>query len=201
VVNADAPAFAEMMEQVQSWYPPEITYAQMNLLDSHDTARFLSIARGDKTALKLAWLAMMTYPGAPTIYYGDEVGMEGGRDPDCRRGMLWDPTKWDHDLFDTAKRYIALRKKYHALRRPGGYAPLHAQGMVYCFARQLEGETIIVALNAGDKPATLDLNVGALLADGVVLKHEWNHQARMVADGRVGQIEIPARDGVVWGNL
>lgn len=198
VVNADAPAFAEMLEQVQSWYPPEITYAQMNLLDSHDTARFLSIAKGDKTALKLAWLAMLTYPGAPTIYYGDEIGMEGGRDPDCRRGMIWDAARWDHGLFDTAKGYIALRKKYRALRRPGGYARLYAQGMVYVFARQLAGETVIVALNASDKPVALDLNVGALLKDSAVLQQEWDPPARIVVSNGVGQIEIPPREGRVW---
>ncbi len=198
VVNADAAAFAEMLEQVQSWYPPEITYAQMNLLDSHDTARFLSIAKGDKSALKLGWLAMMTYPGAPTIYYGDEIGMEGGRDPDCRRGMIWDTARWDRDLFETAKKYIALRKKLRALRRPGGYARLAAQGMVYSFARQLEGETVIVALNAGEKAALLDLTVGALLPDGTQFTDELGGGVRMVEQGKLAEVTVPAREGIVW---
>lgn len=198
VVNTDAKHFADALEQVQTWYHPEITYAQMNLLDSHDTARFLSIARGDKTALKLAWLALFTYPGAPAIYYGDEIGMEGGMDPDCRRGMVWDRTKWDMDLFRTLQKYIALRKKYLALRRPGGYARLHAHGMVYAFARQLEGETVIVAMNAGDKPATLDLNVGALLKDGTRVWHEWTRESQHIEQGILRDVEIPARDGAVW---
>ena len=199
IVNADAAAFAEMLEQVQTWYPPEITYAQMNLLDSHDTARFISVAKGDTTALKLAWLAMFTYPGTPTIYYGDEIGMEGGMPvEEARRGMIWDKAKWDLDLFETAKKYIALRKKYRALRRPGGYARLYAQGMVYSFARQLEGETVIVAMNASDKPVTLDLNVGAILKEGVHLNREWERHTRTVQHGQVSEIEIPARDGVVW---
>lgn len=199
VVNADAHIFAETLEQVQTWYPPEITYAQMNLVDSHDTARFLSIAKGDKTALKLAWLAMMTYPGAPTIYYGDEIGMDGGMPvEEARRGMIWDRSKWDMDLFETAKKYVALRKKYRVLRRPGGYARLHAQGMVYAFARQLEGETVIVVLNAGDKPATLDLNVGTILKDGIRAMEEWGGTARTVESGKLSGLEIPARDGGVW---
>lgn len=201
IVNADAAQFADMLEQVQTWYPPEITYAQMNLIDSHDTARFVSIAKGDKTALKLAWLAMFTYPGTPTMYYGDEIGMEGGMPvEEARRGMIWDTSKWDMDLFNTAKKYIALRKKYRVLRRPGGYARLHTQGMVYAFARQLEGETIVVALNAGDKPATLDLNVGALLQESTRLKKEWGEETKVVEQGKLSQIEIPARDGVVWSN-
>lgn len=198
VVNADARHFADMLEQVQTWYSPEITYAQMNLLDSHDTARFLSIAKGDKTALKLAWFAMFTYPGAPTIYYGDEVGMLGGKDPDCRRGMLWDQADWDHDLFNTAKKYTALRKKYRVLRRPGAYARLHAQGMVYVFARQLENETLIVAMNAGDKPAILNLDVSEILPEGAQLAQEWGEDKKIVAQGHLNAIEIPARDGVVW---
>jgi neopullulanase len=198
ITNLDAHALAEALEQVQSWYPSDITYAQMNLLDSHDTARFITIAKGDRAALKLAWLAMMTYPGAPTIYYGDEIGMEGGKDPDCRRGMVWDVTRWDHDLLDTARRYIALRKKYRVLRRPGGYARLYAQGMVYVFARLLEGEIVIVALNAGDKPATLELNVGGILKDGAVIQSEWQHAPRVVEQGHLTGLEVPARDGAVW---
>lgn len=198
VVNADAVAFADALEQIQAWYSSEITYAQMNLLDSHDTARLLSIAKGDKSALKLAWLAMMTYPGAPTIYYGDEIGMEGAKDPDCRRGMMWDTAKWDADLLDTAKRYIALRKKYRALRRPAPYARLYAQGSVYSFARQLEGETIIVALNAGDKAVTVDLEVGGLLQDGIRLRQEWHDTTCAVENGMLHSITAPARDGVVY---
>ena len=197
VINANASDFCAMLEQVQTWYAPEITYAQMNLLDSHDTARFLSIASGDKTALKLGWLAMFTYPGAPTIYYGDEIGMQGGKDPDCRRGMIWDKTHWDKDLFETAKKYIALRKKYIALRRPGGYARLHAHGMVYIFARQLQDETILVALNAGDESATIDLNLAPLLPDSAIVQHEWDHTSHQVTQGHI-RVKIPARDGSVW---
>jgi neopullulanase len=201
VVNPDARAFADILEQVQEWYPPEITYAQMNLLDSHDTARFLTIARGDKSALKLAWLAMMTYPGAPTIYYGDEIGLEGARDPDCRRAMPWDPSQWDMDLLAAAKRYIALRTKYRALRRPGLYRRLHTEGLVYAFARQLEGETVIVALNAGDKPARLDLNLRELVPDGTRLRQEWGHGEQTVSGGTLKRFQIPPRDGVVWADV
>lgn len=198
VSTADAKHFADVLEHVQTWYHPEITYAQMNLIDSHDTARFLSIAKGDKTAVKLAWLAMFTYPGAPTIYYGDEIGMEGGKDPDCRRGMIWDRSKWDMDLWETAQRLVALRKKYHALRRPGAYARLHAHGMVYAFARQLEGETVIVILNAGGHAAQLDLNVGSILEEGTHLKQEWSQATACVENGKLSDLSIHAREGQVW---
>lgn len=194
----DAAAFADLIEQVQTWYPPEITYVQMNLLDSHDTARFLTIAKGDRHALQLAWLAMMTFPGTPTIYYGDEIGMEGAKDPDCRRGMIWDEARWDPDLLATAKKYIALRNKYPALRRAGSYTRLLAEGKVYVCARQREGETVIVGINAGDKPAQFDLDVSSVLDDGVTLREEWGGGERAVRGGRLPGVQVPARDGAVW---
>jgi cyclomaltodextrinase len=194
----DAHQFAQRLEEILAWYPSAIAYAQMNLLGSHDTARFLTIARGDTSALKLSYLTMMTYPGAPMIYYGDEVGMEGGRDPDCRRAMLWDPSRWNHDLLATVKRYIALRKKYAALWRSGAYAHLYAQGMVYVFARQLDRQTVIVGLNAGTSEAQLDLDVHLLLPNGVCVRAEWSSQQYTVTNGHVRGLSIPARDGGVW---
>ena len=70
----------------------------MNLLDSHDTPRFLSCASGDKDALKLAWLFMFSYPGAPCIYYGDEIGVDGEHDPGCRKSFPWEESKWDKEF-------------------------------------------------------------------------------------------------------
>ncbi len=87
----DGSDFAASIEYLLHLYPREVTEVQLNLLDSHDTARFLTMARGDVTALKLATLFQMTYPGAPSIYYGDEIGLEGRRDPDSRRAFPWDP--------------------------------------------------------------------------------------------------------------
>ena len=68
-------------------YHPNVTSVMLNLLDSHDMARFLTLARGDKSALRLATLFQMTYPGAPSIYYGDEIGLAGGHDPAQPQGL------------------------------------------------------------------------------------------------------------------
>ena len=94
-----------------------MTRAQLNLLDSHDTARFITCARGDESALRLAALFMLTYPGAPCIYYGDEIGLDGRHDPDCRKAFPCDENRWNHDLRDFFKRCIALRWAHPALRR------------------------------------------------------------------------------------
>ena len=84
----------------------------LNLLGSHDMARFLTLARGDQSALRLATLFQMTYPGAPSIYYGDEIGMTGGHDPANRGAFPWHRTDtWDTDLLHEFQRLIALRRR------------------------------------------------------------------------------------------
>ena len=81
-----------------------------NLLGSHDTARVLHRCGEDKRKLKLLAAMQLLQPGMPFIYYGDEVGLTGGHDPDCRRGMLWDENRQDRELLGYYKRLIAIRK-------------------------------------------------------------------------------------------
>jgi neopullulanase len=193
VEQMDAVAFAQSLDDIQRWYPKEITYAQLNLLDSHDTARFLTIAGSDAGALKLALLAMFTYPGAPTIYYGDEIGMEGMQDPDSRRSMVWDSARWNRDVLDATKRYTALRNKHAALRR-GSFKVLYAQGKTIAFARSLKDETLIVALNAGHPPVTFDLP----MESGARLVPEWSGDSVRIINGIAHGIHLSSREGKVW---
>jgi neopullulanase len=141
--------FADRIDHNLGLYKKDITYSQLNLLDSHDTPRFLSCASGDKDTLKLAWLFMFTYPGAPCIYYGDEIGVDGEHDPYCRKSFPWDESKWDKDLLDYAKEAITLRKKNPALCR-GDYKRLWSDHGMYAFSRSFEEKTFIVALNASE---------------------------------------------------
>ena len=130
---------------------------QLNLLDSHDMARFLTLARGDLSALRLATLFQMTYPGAPSIYYGDEIGMSGGHDPANRGAFPWHSSEtWDTDLLHDFQRLIALRKSRPALRR-GSFQFLHAHDDVIAYARQLGDETVVVALNVSAASKRVDL--------------------------------------------
>ena len=86
-----------------------------NLIDSHDTGRFLDCGNEKKAALKLAVAVQMTTPGMPMIYYGDEVGLTGGQDPDCRRGMLWDENRQDKEIYNWYKKLIHIRKEHSCL--------------------------------------------------------------------------------------
>ena len=87
-----------------------------NLIDSHDTPRFLT-SSGSKRKLKFALALQMVLPGMPMIYYGDEVGMEGKDDPDCRRGMIWDEGKQDKEILAYYKKWINIRKSNLSLRK------------------------------------------------------------------------------------
>jgi cyclomaltodextrinase / maltogenic alpha-amylase / neopullulanase len=189
----DGPGFAAAISYLLDLYPREITEVQLNLLDSHDTARFLSMARGDVTALTLATLFQMSFPGAPSVYYGDEIGIEGRRDPDCRRTFPWDESAWNHDLRAFFKAAIALRHAHPALRT-GAYQPLYAADGVYAFARSLGDEYIVVALNATRAPRNLHLP----LAENRAGKGPWETvlgQASVSVDGAMLEVRLPARSG------
>ena len=88
-----------------------------NFIDTHDTARFLHSAGGDMGKQKLAAAMQLLLPGMPMIYYGDEVGMEGGPDPDCRRGMLWEESRQNLECLDYYRRLIQIRHGYPALTK------------------------------------------------------------------------------------
>ncbi|MFW6115561.1 MAG: glycoside hydrolase family 13 protein [Chloroflexota bacterium] len=184
----ETPAFARTVADLLQRYPRQAALAQLNLLDSHDTPRFLTLVRGDEAALRLAVLFQMTYPGAPCVYYGDEIGLEGGPDPDCRRSFPWDESRWRHDLRDFVRRCIALRRAHPALRR-GAFTTLYAEDGIFVYLRSLDDERLIVALNNG--PATHHLAVPAsqYLSDG-------DHLRALIGDGAAtvvgGQLVGPA---------
>jgi len=146
----DAKEFNQQLYSFRQTYSDWTNPFMFNLLDSHDVPRFLTLCGGDFKKMKLALIFLMTYIGAPVIYYGDEVGMMGGEDPDCRRAMIWDKNQQDIDLLNFYKKIIKLRRESLALRR-GNFKCLYQQGGLYCFLRQLHEEKIIVALNNSDK--------------------------------------------------
>ena len=83
-----------------------------NLIDSHDTARFLHLCNGNKKKQHLAAAFQLLLPGMPMIYYGDEFAMPGANDPDCRRGMYWDEEYQDKEMYEWYKKLLWIRKKH-----------------------------------------------------------------------------------------
>jgi len=192
----DAQGFADAIQRLLALYSRPVTEAQYNLLGSHDTPRFKTLARGDSSAYRLATLFQMTYPGTPSIYYGDEIGMEGRQDPGCRGAFPWDERQWDHELRDYVRRCISLRKEHPALRR-GDLFWLFADSGVVAYGRRLGTETLIVALNRNLQPVTLSLPTSGYLDDGTQLQSIWDGEQLRVAQGRIEGVRIPARSGAV----
>ena len=188
----DAHEFANRIDHNLNLYKPEITYVQLNLLDSHDTPRFLSCAGGDKNALKLAWLFMFAYPGAPCVYYGDEIGIDGKHDPDCRKSFPWEESKWDKDLLEYAKNVITLRTENPALRR-GDFTRLWSADGTYAFSRSLGGQTLVIALNVSESPQQAEVRYEAKKSPKLLFGQASDVS---VHDGRL-KFTIPARSGAV----
>lgn len=194
----DAPDFGRAINRMHSLYAWPINHAQLNLLGSHDTARALWIMGDDSSALRLAALFQMTMPGAPCIYYGDEIGMSAGGDPHCRAAFPWHtPHTWDVDLLAFYRRAAALRHRYPALRT-GAFEPLHAAGQVYAFARRLQGQTAVVIFNAGAAAARVTLKLPFVAAPA--LARAWPEPAGQMQPLTAGRLEVtvPVRTALVF---
>lgn len=189
-----AAEYAVKMQELMQLYPWEIQLTQLNLLASHDTARLLSIAGGDRASVELATLLLLTFPGAPSIYYGDEVGLPGCLDPDSRRGFPLE-ANWDLEIFETHRQLIAIRNSYPALRT-GRYEVLSAHGAMYVFARTLGTQQVIVAVNAGTATAKAELEESTLLSPPNQLLYgvgeiQWSD------DNQKQFIHLPPRSGCI----
>ena len=223
VRSIDGPEFGRQLAGVMTTYPPDVASLQLNLLDSHDTPRFISLASGDATALRLATLIQMTLPGAPCIYYGDEVGLEGREDPDCRRAYPWDPLLQDRGLRDFVAGLIALRRANPVLRR-GRFELLGVEGSAVAYGMfdregsdsggretgaslpsdvpASGGRSIVVAVNAGDTHARLSLEIPEL-AGHLIEQVSWSGRdwGSSFAPNSLGagplEVELEAREGLV----
>jgi neopullulanase len=178
----------------------------MNLIDSHDTPRFLTQVNGNVKRLKLAALFAMTYVGAPQIYYGDEVGMEGGKDPDCRRPFYWDYAKdpWRVELLEYYKTLTRARHSSAALRT-GDFRTLVAEGKTYAFLRSGGGEQWLVALNAGPSAAEITVDLAGLGPSVLALDllggttASWSGTAKIALEpesGRLYKLTVPPNPAV-----
>ena len=150
--------FAQKIEAMFASYAWQINYTQLNMLDSHDMPRALWILKEDRQALKQAVLCQMSMPGAPCVYYGDEIGLSAGSDPHCRGAFPWqDLQSWDHELLAFYKQAIALRHTYPALRT-GDFAFIHTQHKTVAYRRRLADQEILVIFNAARQPSHVSIS-------------------------------------------
>jgi cyclomaltodextrinase len=203
---------AELVSQFEAMreaYPPQAFNALMNLVSSHDQARAVHVlgwqSRNDDAAkvtlakqrLKLATFIQMTTPGAPSIYYGDEVGLDGGDDPYNRATFPWTDQGGQPDMTLHAefKRLIALRHRHAVLRRGSFGAPVHVDDAVVVHVRRLGKVSAITAFNNSESARRVTVRLPAALK-GAVFTDGLTGRRLRVGDGAV-ELTVPAVFGSV----
>jgi len=195
----DAPAFARRVEVILGAYPPAAVAGQFNLVGSHDTPRLITLCGGDETAVRLAILLLMTLPGTPCIYYGDEVGLAGHADPGCRAAFPWDESRWRRGLRDFVRQAVALRRTDPALRGDGCRI-LSATGSACALERTQAGERTIVAINAGEEPVDLPLDIEGDTVLVLALA-TGPDAAQAIGDQPSSTLRLAPRSGAVWRSV
>lgn len=208
--GGDAADFRDAMEEQRENYPPAAFYSGLNILGTHDTPRILTLLGADtipdsKEAraayhlspearrlavrrLTLAAMLLYTFPGSPTLYYGDEAGMEGFEDPMNRQGFPWG--REDQRLLTLYRTLGRLRKERESLQS-GDLTYLTAEGGLLIFCRKAGGERTYTALNTGDTPRDVTLPwPNGFAVDAVTLQRFW------VRDDML-RLTLPLCDGVI----
>jgi alpha-glucosidase len=150
-------ALVETMRRFRAGVPWASVLNSWVILDSHDTARFRTVAGSRERQLVGVGLQMTT-PGVPMVFAGDEIGLEGEWGEDARRTMPWSrPESWDTELRGRYRELVSLRRRSPALAR-GGIRYLHVAGDAVAYARETEGETVLcLATRATHDPLRVDL--------------------------------------------
>jgi alpha-glucosidase len=146
------------MKEFNSSIPWRSLTASMMLLDSHDTARFRTVVMGDKKAHIAAMTMMLTYPGVPSIFAGDEIGLEGSWGEDARRTINWnDKSGWDIEFFSQVKELVRLRRSHDALIN-GGLRWVAVADDYLVYLRESKKQSILVFISRGPVKATVDIS-------------------------------------------
>lgn len=146
----DAAGASDALARLWAQYAWPVTLANQNLIGSHDTPRFLTVAGGEEWRLRLATVLQLTFPGAPGIYFGDEIGLEGEDDPECRRAFLWEPDPITHPLAAQISDLTALRRRHPSLVG-GEWRPLTSEGELLAFQRIAGRERLAIFINRGKR--------------------------------------------------
>ncbi len=166
--SEDAYLFDSRVTDMRMRYRKQTVFSQLNVLDTHDVSRFLSVCDDNMENYKLAVVFQMSFPGMPSIFYGDELGITGVLEADYRKEMPWNK---DTELRSFYQKLIALRKQEAVLRR-GDYRTVSAEkgSKVYVFERFLEDECIRVILNMENKSIDISeyaKNMQVILTEGL----------------------------------
>lgn len=171
-----------------------------NILSSHDTSRLRNMLSNEKQR-QLAVIAQFTLPGVPFIYYGEEIGMEGGADPDCRRPMIWDENRWDKNTFNLYKKLIAIRKSHPELQF-GDFVmlghKLSANALIFLRYTDKINEVAIIVINNNKLPIIEKLfTPHSHLYHDLPLKDLLNNCPKLKMQGGNIDLNVPPYSAVI----
>lgn len=167
-----AEEFDNILAKNRVIYMDSINKQLWNLIGSHDTQRFLTECSNHIERMKLAIVFQFTYIGVPYIYYGDEVGLDGGEEPQSRKCMIWEEEKQNSDLLNLYKILINIRKENDVLSY-GSYKTIYSHRNVIAFEREYNREKIIVIINNNYEEKNIKINLNIKVNDIINLKEEY----------------------------
>ncbi|WP_307893525.1 glycoside hydrolase family 13 protein [Bacillus swezeyi] len=161
----------------------QVNEAMFNLLDSHDTQRLLTRCRQDEQKARSLLAFMFAQTGSPCIYYGTEIGLDGGNDPLCRKCMIWEEEKQNQELLKFMKRLIALRKQEHDVLTHGSleWNLLDDQSDLISFSRAVSEKKLIYFFNQGSEVRHVSLRDLDIESD-MKIYDAWTEKALHLAD-------------------
>lgn len=153
----DAKTFAYEVSGLLTRYSKQVNESMLNLVDSHDTERFLTTCKEDPEKLKNAAAFLYAYVGMPCTYYGTEIGMDGVYDPGCRKGFDWNEDHWNKELVAYYRKIIKIRNQEKALKC--GDIRFIYRDDVFIMKRFYKNECIFVVINLTDQKVMLDQSI------------------------------------------
>jgi len=210
----DAAEFASALTDLMGWYHPATTAVQLNLLGSHDTPRLRSILGGSAAAAQLATLVQLALPGAPCIYYGDELGALGANDPANRGPFPADLAAIGAEAatFRAFVRGAVAARHEHAVLRSGALRVVHAEGPVLVLERNADpvgfegsplllepgaARRLLVATNTSDSPARVQVRIDGVADISRITWEGITATAALLGDGTVA-IDLPPASGAIF---
>ena len=148
--------FISEINSQSMYYKQQISEVMFNLLDSHDTERILTTAKGNVQHVKAALTFLYLQKGTPCIYYGTELALKGGPDPDCRRVMPWGRVSEDYDMLNFMKQLIKVRKEVASMIQHGSYSLQEVKPDVLALKWNYEGKEVQAIFNQSPENFVLE---------------------------------------------
>ena len=200
VQKRTASELAAQFRQKIARLPHQVAYVQFNLLDSHDISRLHNHPDVSWHDYRGAVIMMFTFPGAPNIYYGDEVELEGHRQSveGCRYPMDWDEKKQNQDYYQLYKKLSYLKQDKEALQT-GGFKILYETDYVIAYARFVADEVYLTVVSQEEKKTQVEIPIGVLgVTEEAEVNELFGYQPKLGIEAGVMELELAAKDAFLF---